>query len=130
MNWQEVCDEPTLRDLLYKIELNEWGQIVMSPATNRHGILQGLLIDALYRLKEVRLAKSFQSVRFKHQRALKCPMCFGCRANFLTNMAMKLRLHWFPNWSRLHVTFMDGLTGFETLAFFQTHRRLDFRGFA
>ena len=31
---------------------------------------------------------------------------------------------------RLHVTFMDGLTGFETLAFFQTHRWLDFRGFA
>ncbi|PZN81358.1 MAG: hypothetical protein DM484_08665 [Candidatus Methylumidiphilus alinenensis] len=52
MNWQEVCDDPTLRDLPYKIELNEWGQIVMSPATSRHSILQGLLIDVLNRLKK------------------------------------------------------------------------------
>jgi Uma2 family endonuclease len=52
MNWQEVCDNPSLRDLPYKIELNEWGQIVMSPASSRRGILQGLLIDALNRLKK------------------------------------------------------------------------------
>ena len=51
MNWQEVCTDPLLRDLPYKIELNEWGQIVMSPASSRHSILQGLLIDALNRLK-------------------------------------------------------------------------------
>ncbi len=51
MNWQEVCNDPSLRDLPYKIELNEWGQIVMSPASSRHGILQGLVIDALNRLK-------------------------------------------------------------------------------
>jgi Uma2 family endonuclease len=47
MNWQEVCDDPLLRELPYKIELNEWGQIVMSPASNRHGILQSLLIQIL-----------------------------------------------------------------------------------
>jgi Uma2 family endonuclease len=47
MNWQEVCDDPILRELPYKIELNEWGQIVMSPASNRHGMLQALLVEAL-----------------------------------------------------------------------------------
>ncbi len=47
MNWQEVCADPTLRDLPYKIELNEWGNIVMSPASSRHGLLQGLIQDAL-----------------------------------------------------------------------------------
>lgn len=47
MNWQEVCDDPLLRELPYKIELNEWGNIVMSPASNRHGILQALLVEAL-----------------------------------------------------------------------------------
>jgi Uma2 family endonuclease len=47
MNWQEVCNDPLLRELPYKIELNEWGKIVMSPATSRHGILQGLLQDIL-----------------------------------------------------------------------------------
>ena len=32
MNWQEICNDPLLRELPYKIELNEWGKIVMSPA--------------------------------------------------------------------------------------------------
>ena len=38
-----------LRDLPYKIELNQFGQIVMSPASNHHGFLQAriscLLMD-------------------------------------------------------------------------------------
>lgn len=40
MNWQEVIDNPFLRDLPFKIELNRFGQILMSPASNRHGLLQ------------------------------------------------------------------------------------------
>jgi Uma2 family endonuclease len=40
MNWQDVCDEPTLQNLPFKIELNRFGKIVMSPASNWHGILQ------------------------------------------------------------------------------------------
>jgi len=52
MNWQEVCNDPSLRDLPYKIELNEWGQIVMSPASNFHGILQAALIRAMARARE------------------------------------------------------------------------------
>jgi Uma2 family endonuclease len=40
MNWQQVCEEPTLQDLPFKIELNEYGQVVMSPASNQHGRLQ------------------------------------------------------------------------------------------
>ncbi len=43
MNWQEVCQDPTLQDLPYKIELNEWGQIVMSPASNLHGTFQVII---------------------------------------------------------------------------------------
>lgn len=48
MNWQQVCDDPTLQDLPYKIELNQFGQIVMSPASNDHGYRQmrlGSLLD-------------------------------------------------------------------------------------
>ncbi|VFM95247.1 MAG: hypothetical protein BECKG1743D_GA0114223_100455 [Candidatus Kentron sp. G] len=37
MQWSEVCRDKTLQDLPDKIELNEWGNIVMSPASNRHG---------------------------------------------------------------------------------------------
>jgi len=47
MNWQEVCESPYLKDLPFKIELNEWGNIVMSPASTRHSILQGLIQDGL-----------------------------------------------------------------------------------
>ncbi|MEM6430896.1 MAG: Uma2 family endonuclease [Deinococcota bacterium] len=40
MDWQQVISDPTLADLPYKIELNEWGNIEMSPASNRHSGLQ------------------------------------------------------------------------------------------
>jgi Uma2 family endonuclease len=45
--WDEVCHDPSLRDLPYKIELNAWGKVEMSPASNRHSRLQGLLALAL-----------------------------------------------------------------------------------
>lgn len=40
MTWEEVCADPHLQDLPYKIELNKWGNIEMSPARNRHGEFQ------------------------------------------------------------------------------------------
>jgi len=47
MKWIEVLSDPVLRDLPYKIELNEYGKIVMSPASNRHGAIQGELYALL-----------------------------------------------------------------------------------
>lgn len=41
MQWQEVCAHPDLKNLPFKLELNEYGQIVMSPAKVYHSILQG-----------------------------------------------------------------------------------------
>ncbi len=41
MNWQEVCEHPSLKDLPFKIELDELGKIVMSPVKINHSILQG-----------------------------------------------------------------------------------------
>jgi len=41
--WDELCRDPSLQDLPYKIELNASGKIEMSPAGNRHGRLQGEL---------------------------------------------------------------------------------------
>ncbi len=49
MNWQDICDDPTLRNLPFKIELNRFGQIVMSPASNDHGMRQGRIVVALSR---------------------------------------------------------------------------------
>ena len=45
--WHEVLVDPSLKDLPYKIELNAWGKVEMSPASNRHSRLQGLIALAL-----------------------------------------------------------------------------------
>lgn len=41
MNWQEVCEHPSLQNLPFKMELNERGQILMSPAKVYHSAYQG-----------------------------------------------------------------------------------------
>lgn len=48
MEWAEVINNPFLKNLPFKIELNKWGQILMSPASNRHGMLQS---EAVYLLR-------------------------------------------------------------------------------
>ncbi len=47
MQWQDVLNDATLRDLPYKIELNLSGNIEMSPTYVIHSILQGELITLL-----------------------------------------------------------------------------------
>jgi Uma2 family endonuclease len=47
MEWIDVINDPSLRNLTYKIELDELGRIVICPASNRHGIQQGKLIRLL-----------------------------------------------------------------------------------
>ena len=41
MTWEEVCADPSLQDLPYKIELNRWGNIEMSPTKSYHFEFQG-----------------------------------------------------------------------------------------
>lgn len=41
LRWAQVCRDASLRNLPYKIELNAWGKIEMSPANNRRVRLQG-----------------------------------------------------------------------------------------
>jgi Uma2 family endonuclease len=40
VQWQAVIDNPLLQDLPFKFELNKWGKIEMSPASNKHGLMQ------------------------------------------------------------------------------------------
>lgn len=40
VKWHELMENPFFRDVPYKVELNKFGQILMSPASNRHGIIQ------------------------------------------------------------------------------------------
>ena len=51
MNWQEVCDDPILQNLPYKIELNRFGEVVMNAVRMEHSFyverIQFLLKDFL-----------------------------------------------------------------------------------
>lgn len=47
LRWAELCNDPLLHDLPGKIELNGYGVIEMSPASNRHGLNQAAIARAL-----------------------------------------------------------------------------------
>ena len=38
MNWQQVCEDPNLQNLPYKIELDHCGRIIMSPVKIYHAL--------------------------------------------------------------------------------------------
>ncbi len=48
MDWASVIENPYLQNLPFKIELNKWEKILMSPASNHYGILQS---EAVYYLR-------------------------------------------------------------------------------
>lgn len=50
MRWADVLADKSLRDLPYKIELDRWGNIMMSPASNRHGRFQGVIFAMLEKI--------------------------------------------------------------------------------
>ena len=50
MSWAEICSDPALKDLPYKVQTDKWGHIVMSPATNEHGMYQAKIVSLLSRL--------------------------------------------------------------------------------
>lgn len=50
MNWQEVCEHPSLQDLPFKIELDENGKILMSPAKVYHSFFQSEIAFLLHSL--------------------------------------------------------------------------------
>jgi Uma2 family endonuclease len=45
--WQAMCADPSLADIAGKIELTEWGEILMSPVGKLHGLLAARLAKAL-----------------------------------------------------------------------------------
>ena len=47
--WRQMIDDPLLAAIPYKVELNEKGAIEVSPASNRHGILQAFVASELRR---------------------------------------------------------------------------------
>ena len=50
MTWEQVCQDPHLRDLPYKIEQDRYGRIIMSPVKSDHSEYQGKLAALLDQL--------------------------------------------------------------------------------
>ena len=50
LTWEELCADPSLQDLPFRIELNGLNQIIMSPLHFRHGRYQGKVYNLLGRL--------------------------------------------------------------------------------
>ena len=47
--WQAMCNDPTFEDVAGKIELTEWGEIMMSPFGKSHGIAAARIVECLRR---------------------------------------------------------------------------------
>ena len=51
VKWQEIINNPFFKEVPYKAELNKFGQILMSPASNRHGIVQNRVARGIESVK-------------------------------------------------------------------------------
>jgi len=64
MQWSEVITSPYLQDLPFKIELNRYGKIELTPASNKHGSLQykiGSFLERKLKKGEVLVECSIQT---------------------------------------------------------------------
>lgn len=82
MEWSEIINNPSLRDLSFKIETNEWGQIVMSAATNKHGFLQSEIVF-LFRTLAENGGKAITECSIETKKGVKVADVVWCSADFL-----------------------------------------------
>lgn len=69
MKWEDAIADPVLADLPYKIEMNEWGKIEMSPASNLHSGLQAEILILLRTL--LKHGKSYAEISIETSRNVK-----------------------------------------------------------
>ena len=50
MKWEQLCEDPALENLPYRVELARHGQLVMSPHRSYHSIFQSRIIRLLNQL--------------------------------------------------------------------------------
>jgi Uma2 family endonuclease len=81
MQWTDVINDPCLRDLPYKIELNRWGNIEMSPASNKHGIYQAHLSSLL--LNRMTVGEVISECSIQTPEGVKVPDVAWCSSEFL-----------------------------------------------
>jgi Uma2 family endonuclease len=71
MRWAELVKDPTLSDLPYKIEINVWGKVEMTPASFWHGRLQGSIAAQL--AEQLRHGESLTEVPILTQIGVRVP---------------------------------------------------------
>lgn len=84
MEWSDILADPSLSDLPYKIETNEHGQIVMSPASNEHGYYQ-IEIGAL--LKSHGAGRVYSEASVQTDRGVKVADVAWCSDAFVARHA-------------------------------------------
>ena len=47
MTWAEACNDKSLQNLPYKVELNRHGKLILSPTRNKHGLSEGNIAHLL-----------------------------------------------------------------------------------
>lgn len=50
MTWAQICEDPHLRDLPFRIEQDRYGRVIMSPVKSDHSEYQGMIAALLGRL--------------------------------------------------------------------------------
>ncbi|PSQ96224.1 MAG: Uma2 family endonuclease [Bacteroidetes bacterium SW_9_63_38] len=70
--WHEIVREPALRDLPYKVETNDRGQLVLSPHKNRHSKRQKAL-QTLLDTHAPRGGESYQEYALVTPKGVKAP---------------------------------------------------------
>lgn len=82
--WHEVLDDPSLRDLPYKVETNRAAQLIMSPAKNVHAFYRGRVAAMLERLLGGHV---FAECSFGTPEGVKVPDVAWCSEAFLSRHA-------------------------------------------
>lgn len=81
MDWASIITDSTLSALPFKIELNEWGKIEMSPASNLHGMLQ---TEIAFILKDkLPSGKAFVECSIQTSKNVKVADVVWCSKDFL-----------------------------------------------
>ena len=83
--WQLLCADPSFEDLAAKIELTEWGEILMSPVGKTHGLMAAHIAELL--------RKAPASLPSGRTPSYVCPECgdVGCGAIAVRMTALAAR---------------------------------------
>jgi Uma2 family endonuclease len=82
VQWSEVVNNPYFENLPFKIELNKYGKIEMSPASNKHGYLQSL-ISALF-VNKLKKGKTLTECSVQTLEGVKVADIAWCSKKFFT----------------------------------------------